>query len=513
MKNNKQFVINLITNLVSFSVTFGISFFLSPYVIANVSKEAYGFVSLSNDFINYIALLTIALNSMANRFISVKMHQGKTEEAVCYFNSVLIGNAIVSLIMIVPSVICVANLEKILNINPSIVSDVKVLFALTFVTFIFSIISSTFSIATFITNRLDLASYRDIQASVVKAVCLIVMFTLFKAHIFYIGIAGLLYTIVLLFNNLYYTKKLLPEFKIGLKYFRIAYIAEMIKAGIWNVVSKISSILSTELSLLISNITIGDSAMGILSIAKTLPNIVLQLIGIIANIFAPEFIASYAKNEIKDLDDQIQFSMKVVGTLAGIPIVLLIGFGIPLFDLWLPTVDSNILYIMAVVYGFGLLFAGPVEPLYNVFVVTNNIKIPSLYSLITGIMNISLVFIGIHVVDNDFYKMLIIMGTGTVFTIIRTGIFIPLYAAHCLKFTKWTFYPQILKSLGSATVMAFIAISISKMIKIDSWIRLIIVAVSVAFVHLIVNVLLTFTKEERKNFISKLRKEKKNDKQ
>ncbi len=511
MKNNKQFIINLITNLVSFSVTFGISFFLSPYVIANVSKEAYGFVSLSNDFINYIALLTIALNSMANRFISVKMHQGKTNEAVCYFNSVLIGNAIVSLVMIVPSIICVVNLEKILNINASIVSDVKILFALTFITFIFSIISSTFSIATFITNRLDLASYRDIQASLAKAACLILLFTLFKAHVFYIGIAGLCYTIVLLLSNLYYTKKLLPEFKIGIRYFRIAYIVEMIKAGVWNVVSKISSILSTELSLLISNITIGDSAMGILSIAKTLPNIVLQLIGIIANIFAPEFIVSYAKNEIKDLDHQIQFSMKVVGTLAGIPIVLLIGFGIPLFQLWLPTVDAKILYIMSVVYGFGLLFAGPVEPLYNVFIVTNNIKIPSLYALVTGIMNISLVFIGINAVESDFYKMLIIMGTGTVFTIIRTAVFIPLYAAHCLEFKKWAFYPQILKSLGSATIMSLIAISIQKTMKIDSWIRLIIVAVFVAMVHLIVNVLLTFTREERKSFVKKLRRGQTND--
>ena len=506
MKNNKQFIINLLTNLISFSVTFGISFFLSPYVIANVSKEAYGFVALSNDFVNYIALLTIALNSMANRFISVKMHQGKTKEAVSYFNSVLIGNIVIACALIIPSVVCVLNLEKILNISPGIINDVKVLFALTFVTFITSIISSTFSIATFVTNRLDLGSYRDIQASIVKGIVLIVMFKLFRAHVFYVGLAGLCYTIVLLINNLYYTKKLLPEFEIGVKYFKISYIVDMIKAGVWNVISKISSILSTELSLLISNITIGDSAMGILSIAKTLPNIVLQLIGVISSIFAPEFIISYAKNEIKDLNEQIQFSMKIVGMVAGIPIVLLVGFGIPLFKLWLPTVDPVIVYIMAVVYGAGLLFAGPVEPLYNVFVVTNNIKVPSLYSLVTGVMNICFVFIGINIVQNDFYKMLIIMGTGTLFTVIRTAVFIPLYAAHCLGFKKTAFYPQVIKSLFSAIVMIVICVTIHRAVVIDTWVKIIGIAGLTALIHLIINVLLIFSRDDRQKFIGKLRK-------
>ena len=75
MRNNKQLATNLIANIISFGVSFGISFFLSPYIISNVGKEAHGFVSLANDFVNYIALFTIALNSMASRFITIKIHK------------------------------------------------------------------------------------------------------------------------------------------------------------------------------------------------------------------------------------------------------------------------------------------------------------------------------------------------------------------------------------------------------------------------------------------------------
>lgn len=497
MKEKKQLTINILANLISFCITFGISFFLSPYIIENVGKEAYGFVSLSNDFVNYIALLTIALNSMASRFITIKIHQDKYDEAIKYFNSVLIGNIFISIVLILPSLLCVGYLDQFLNISADIVNDVKVLFSLTFVTFYISIISSTFSVAPYVKKRLDLAALRDIQATLGKTVVLFGLFLLFKPHVFYVGIAGLVYTIVLFVINIRYTQKLLPEIKIGFKYFDFKCIVEMITAGIWNVVSKISSILASELSLLISNIAIGDSAMGILSIAKTFPNIVLQLIGVLGSVFSPEFIVHYAKKDYKTLNHEIQFSMKFVGMFAGIPITLLIVLGTDLLKLWVPSVDTNVLYIMTIAYGIGFVFAGPVEPLYHVFTITNNVKVPSLYALITGILNVVLVLVGINLAQTDFIKMLIIMGTNTLFTVIRTTVFIPLYAAYCLDMKKTVFYPQIIKSILSVVIVSCTGLSISSYLNIQSWIKLILVAMVFVVCQLIINFVLFFNQSER----------------
>lgn len=504
MKSNRQLTINIFANLISFGVTFGISFFLSPYIIANVGEEAYGFVSLSNDFVNYMTLVTIALNSMASRFISIKIHQEKYEDATKYFNSVLMGNIVVLAVLIIPSILCVRYLESFLNISPQIVNDVKVLFALTFITFFISIISSTFSVATYVKNRLDLAAGRDIMATIVKALVLIVAFGVFKAHVFYVSIAGLIYTMVLLVKNIQFTRKLLPEIKIGFKYFNVSCVIEMVAAGVWNVISKISSILSTELSLLISNIAIGDSAMGILAIAKTFPNIVLQLIGVLASVFSPEFIVSYAKGASEELNGKIQTAMKMVGVFAGIPITLLIILGEGLLGLWVPSIDTRILYIMTITYGIGLVFAGPVEPLYHVFTITNNVKIPSLYAVVTGVLNIFLVLIGINIVENEFWKMIIIMGMNTIFTIIRTTVFIPLYAAKCLEFKKWAFYPQITKSFLSVVLMTIIGKLLLAEVEIRGWIQLIGLAMIFAMGQLLINFILFFTRQERKALIEKV---------
>lgn len=503
MRNNKQLVINLAANIVSFGVTFGISFFLSPYVISNVGKEAHGFVSLANDFVNYIALFTIALNSMASRFITIKIHKKEIEDATYYFNSLFIGNIFISILLIVPSVLGVLYLDSFLNISDKIVYDVKILFALSFTTFLLSLISSTFSVAPFVKNRLDLASIRDIEASLVKAFIILVLFYFFDVHVFFVGIAGFGYTLIQLKKNISYTKTLLPEIKIGLTYFRLKYVFEMISAGAWNVLTKISSILSSELSLLISNIAIGDSAMGIIAVAKTFPNVLLQLMGVLASVFAPEFTISYAKHNYNILNKQIQSSMKIMGMIIGIPMTLLIGLGYFLFKLWVPTVNTKIVYIMALVYGFGFIFAGPVEPLYNVFVATNKIKIPSLYALVAGILNILMVTVGLNCTESKFVKMVIILGSSTFFTIIRTTIFIPIYAAHCLGFKKVAFYPQIFRSIFSVGIMSIVLIALQKYMVITTWSQLIVISSILACVQFMFNFILFFNRREREEIIKK----------
>lgn len=53
----------------------GISFLLTPYIIDTVGKEAYGFVGIANNFVSYAKLITLALNALAMRFITIKIHE------------------------------------------------------------------------------------------------------------------------------------------------------------------------------------------------------------------------------------------------------------------------------------------------------------------------------------------------------------------------------------------------------------------------------------------------------
>ena len=56
----KQMSINIIASIVSFAVTVGINFFLTPYLVKEVGSDAYGFIGLANNFVQYATIVTTA---------------------------------------------------------------------------------------------------------------------------------------------------------------------------------------------------------------------------------------------------------------------------------------------------------------------------------------------------------------------------------------------------------------------------------------------------------------------
>ena len=64
-----------------------------------------------------------------------------------------------------------------------------------------------------------------------------------------------------------------------------------------------------------------------------------------------------------------------MGLFAAIPIAILIGFGKEFYQLWVPNQNANLLELLTIITCFNLIFALPLEPLYNIFTVKNKIKI------------------------------------------------------------------------------------------------------------------------------------------
>ena len=69
-------MINMAASMVSTLVSLAISFVLSPIIIDKLNYEAYGFMTLANDFVSYANIAAMALNSMAGRFITVSLTKG-----------------------------------------------------------------------------------------------------------------------------------------------------------------------------------------------------------------------------------------------------------------------------------------------------------------------------------------------------------------------------------------------------------------------------------------------------
>lgn len=502
-KANRQLAVNLIAQIAAFLVSFGISFFVTPYVTGKLGEEAYGFISLADNFVNYASLVTIALNSMASRFITIKIYENKTEEANVYYNSVLIGNAILTVVMGALAVICVFNIDKWINIPSGLVSDVKLTFAVVFLNFMVGIMTSVFSIAFFSTNRLDISSKRSIEANIIRLGIVIAGYVFLEPRIVYVAAASIAASIFILITDIYYSRKLLPEIRVNIRMFDIGRIIELVTAGIWNVVIKLSQILTNGLDLLISNIFISSTAMGILAIAQTVPNVMANLIGNIANVFSPEMTIYYAKNDKDMLIKSISRGMRMMTVFTIIPDALLIAFGVQFFRLWMPGRDAEQLCILAVLCVINTVISGPIQPLYQVFTITNKVKQNAFAMIIYGIISVAVTFVALETTNLGIYA---IAGVSALGSILVNCIFTIPFSAKYLEL-KWNiFFKDVIKSVFLTIVLVLLNFAVSSRIICDSWIKLIFTGGICAVIDFVINIYVLLEQQERKRLMNMLRR-------
>lgn len=482
MTKNKQLAINMSASFIAYIVSFGISFFLSPYIVKNVGVDAYGFVGLANNFVSYASLITIALNALAGRFVTIKIYEKDMHGANIYFSSVFIANLLISVVMGIIGLGVVIFLEKLINLPSNLYWDVKLLFACLFLNCLIGTVGSVFAISTFATNKLYINSIRQIESNILRVFILVPAFILLKPRVAYLGISALVMGVYVFAFNIYYTKKLLPEIHIRRKYFDIKAIIKLISSGVWNLIVRVGQILSDGLDIIICNIFINPTSMGIMSLSKTVPGIITGIVGSIVGVFSPNMTILYAEKKYNELYDIIKQSMKIMGIITNIPVIVLIVCGKLFFELWQPTQDAKMLQILSVLTIGCVIFSGGINVLYDLFTVVNKLKMNAVIVLISGAIQIIITFILLKTTSLGIYA---VAGVSTIVSIVRNLVFTVPYGAICLNKKWYTFYPDVVRPVTLVGVSSLLGILVNRMFEFSGWIGLIL------FVIIIVSITCT----------------------
>lgn len=499
---SKALIINAIASFVTFAVGLGITFFFTPYLTDVVGEEAYGFVGLGNNMINYVTIVTIALNSVAGRFITIEYHRGNKQQASEYFTSVLVANLAIIPIILLVAIPIILNVEKVLNVPVELVTSVRYLFFFILANFIITLISTVYNVATFITNTLYLSSIANIVTSLLRIFLMCVMFGLLPANVAYVGLSTCICTFIGLVINMYYTNRLIPEIKLKKEYIRVDKVKELISAGGWNSVTKLSQVLSDGLDLLIANLWISAALMGALSIAQQLPLYIATLLNTLINLFNPNLTMYYAKNDIDAVVKEMKLSMKFSSFFTNIIFCGIVVFGRYFVGLWMPNQNVQLIYELLCVIMMSVVVSGVTTSLNNIFTVTNKLKTNSLFWLVISFTNVFLVFVLLNTTSLGIYA---VAGVSKATGILGNLFFIPIYACRCLKI-KWnTFYPIILRYMGTTIIMmaAFFGIRAVYTVPI-SWLTFAIVCVIAGVVGCIINFLVYLDVKERKILVNKI---------
>ena len=85
---------------------------------------------------------------MLSRYVTIAFNKKDYESAGKYFSSVLIANIVIMIILLPVSVIFVANLGNFINLAAGFEIDIKLLFALVFISFIINLPGCCYNSAT-----------------------------------------------------------------------------------------------------------------------------------------------------------------------------------------------------------------------------------------------------------------------------------------------------------------------------------------------------------------------------
>lgn len=504
-ENHRQVAVNMLSSIAVFVLNVCVSFFLTPFIVEKLGTAAYGFIGLSNNIISYSALLTVAVNSMAGRFITIKVHENDFDGANRYLSSVFITNIFLSAIIMAAFIVVAVFLPLMVNVPDNLVNDVRTLFIMLALSNCLGLITGIFSVSTFIRNRLDLSNIRNLIGTVIRVVLMLLLFGVFVPKLWYFGVASVVMGVYTIVTNYQFFRTLTPELRIRKSFFQVKTIIEVTVAGAWNIISRLSEVLSKGFDLLLANIFISAKAMGILSITQVIPMMILNFFGMLSGNFAPEFTRLYAIKDYDGLKAELLRSVRITGFFSCIPLCLLFAYGDIFYRLWLPMEDAEFLYYLSCIGCAAQIFALPLEPLWNIFTITNKVRSSSLNLFYNSIAVFATVILAMYIIDDDTMRLVALAGIRVLYGVIRVVAFLPVYGAKCLGFGRWTFYPLLFKNVANILMISIISIVLKECCLASDWTSLFVGGLFTTIAGLAMSSVLILNAADRKFVLTRIK--------
>lgn len=506
MSSKKKTIVNVISSVMVLIINVVISFFLSPYVVKHIGVAANGFVTLANNFVSYASLIVLALNSMAARYITLSYVQKDYKKANVYYNSVFWGNLIIVAVLLLPAVVFIAFMEKIVDIPADIVWDVKLLFSFIFLDFFLTTGFPNWDCGTYVSNRLDRLYIPKMVTALMRCAVIFVAMTVLTPRVWYVGLAATVMTVLNLAVAGYNTHVLTPELRVGLtKEKRICSkkaIYELVGNGMWNAISSVGNMLLSGLDLMICNIAIDSTAMGVVSLSKIIPNYMQQLSSSIRNAFSPELTINYAKGDHEALLKDMSRAMKLTSIVLTVPIAVIVVLGDRFFALWVPSQDAQLLQKLSVLAILGYMFTSGTQILYNVFTTVNKVKENSIAMIISGLVSTTITLLMVNFTNYGIYA---VAGVSTFVNLMRNMTFTVPATAKYLGYKWYQFFPQVITTVISSIVIILVGMIIKRFLPDRSWFDFIIAAAVIGIVGLAFNIFIMLNRSERTYLYTKIK--------
>jgi O-antigen/teichoic acid export membrane protein len=501
---SKRLIHNTIINVLTLVSNALIGFFLVRFFLGQLGEAQYGVWVLIGSLFRYRGILSMGLNSSANRYIP--MYRAKNNDAGVQrvISSTLFFYLFMAILCVVFSLVIYFNIGSWFAIAPELVTVAGALVLVVGFCFALALPMQLSSAILAGLQRYDMINLTLLVTLLLRTILLVVL--LLRGYsLLAMGLVFGISEILVRVSQFFFVKKLLPEVSISLRSVDFGLLREMVAYGTNTFLYTMGGIITLKASDLVIGIFLGTSPLSRFAVASAAVVLLSQLLQAFTRAIMP------AVSDLDARDDQsrvkeIAFLTQKYSLLLIIPSgYFLIAMGRQFLWVWVGEKFQN----PAVIDGMGAILAilavGHCLRLaqhsnFLVLVGRGQHKMFGIFTALTAVLCVVGSVISVKVFG---WGLLGIAWSNLVPMVLISGMILPIYFNRKMNISIMDNIIHVLRPALQASLPSVVLISIWKYLAPPgSWIEIFAVVLTTIAITLISSWVFGLSKLERKRFLS-----------
>ena len=365
--NSKRIAKNTMFMYVRMAIVLIIALYSSRILLRNLGIEDYGTYSLVGSIVAMVSMFKPTFASAIQRFMNYEMGKKRYDRIQLIFSMSIIINIIISLIfVVVVEAMGIWFFEYKINIDPSRLFAAKVVFQLSVISAVLSIMTTPYDALVIAREQFNFYAIVSVLDSVLRLGCALVIPYLSGDGLIIYGILILAAAIINRLINGLYCGRHYPEshFKKG---WDKALFKDLMSFSGWQIMGFSAWTISQNGMNLVFNVFGGPVVNAARGVTTHVHSAVTQFLNNIITVVTPYSIKAYAEGNNEGVSRMFYFSTKILfvcGYCIAIPIILLAP---QILDIWLEEVpDYTIGFVQLIMVWFVVRsFHQPIDTLFK----------------------------------------------------------------------------------------------------------------------------------------------------
>lgn len=476
---------NIVSEASYIVVSMAVSLFLVPYYIDELGMAAYAIVPLATSVTSYVMIFSDAFCSAINRYLIMSLEGDDADEANRTYSTSLSG-LMRMMIIVMPVMAAVAYLSPyIFDITGSSADSVRVLFLLVLWSTIIVAVGSCFNYTMMAVNKLHFFNLTRVCYVVSQVAIVLVLFLFSEPRLEYIGAAYILASLIFAGLSYVLMKRNFPELRYDSGLASGVHLREILDLGFWSVVSRLSTLMFLQASLIIANICLGTVEGGNLSLIVNMVSMISTACMALFNIYNPYFYRSFAKGDAGHMVSMSVTGIRLTSILVAFPLAFICVYSSEVMTAWVGEEYSALSPVIWIMLSF-LVMQSSINAVETVTVLSLRVKGLALGTMAFGILNIVLSVVLALFTD------LGILGLALSYTLtmtMRSVLYYPKYVAQILDVNVRTLLVPQLEGMAAYLVSVAVLYAMSLLFTMPSTLLPIAVIFLIMFaIYLVVSV-------------------------